>query len=149
MEPTSASPRDAPCAWGRFRVLVVEDELLIRLMLSEELRDAGFDIIEAFNADEAVVVLSSMTPDLIITDVRMPGSLDGVGLLALIRETSPTLPVIITSAHMQPTIAISDGATQFLAKPYAFETVVNAVKNELANLQRISIPAPSQTLLQS
>ena len=93
-------------------------------MLSDGLRDAGYQVIEACSADEALTVIRSAVPDLIISDVRMPGSLDGMGLLAVVRETLPTLPVIITSAHLQATLAISDGATQFVAKPYSMESVV-------------------------
>lgn len=64
---------------------MVEDEFLIRVWASDELRDAGYDVIEAFNADEALTVLKShVRVDLIISDVRMPGSFDGMGLLARI-----------------------------------------------------------------
>ncbi len=131
MKPSSASPQGASLA-ARNRVLVVEDELLIRIMLSDGLRDVGFHVIEACNADEALAVLATAAPDLIISDVRMPGSLDGMGLLAVVRETLPMLPVIITSAHLQPTLAIADGATQFVAKPYSLELVIVAVQAELA-----------------
>ncbi len=124
-----ASP---PLGAVRKCVLVVEDDLLIRMMLSDELRDAGFHVIEAFNADEALVVLRRVVPDIIVSDVRMPGSLDGMGLLAAVRETLPTLPVVITSAHLQPQLAVSDGAVQFIAKPYRVEVVVGAVQDELA-----------------
>ncbi len=131
MKPISASPQGASID-ARTRVLVVEDEMLIRMMLSDGLRDAGYHVIEACNADEALAVLGTTAPDLIISDVRMPGSLDGMGLLAVVRESLPTLPVIITSAHLQPTIAIDDGATQFVAKPYSLGLVIAAVQAELA-----------------
>jgi DNA-binding NtrC family response regulator len=103
------------------------------MILSEELRDAGYDVLEAYNADEALAVLTSpVTIDLIISDVRMPGSVDGMGLLAVVREALPALPVIITSGHMDPTLALADGATQFLAKPYSLGTIVKVVQDELA-----------------
>jgi DNA-binding NtrC family response regulator len=103
-------------------------------MLSDELRDADYHVIEAFNADEALEILRSVVPDLIVSDVRMPGSLDGMGLLAAVRVTDPTLPVIITSGHLEPTLALSGGASRFIAKPYEMESVVNAVRHELAGL---------------
>ena len=114
-------------------VLIVEDEFLVRMILSEYLRDAGYQVIEACDADEALVLMESIVPDLIISDVRMPGSIDGLGLLKVIRKTRPTLPVIITSAHLQPTLALASGATQFLPKPYSQEAVVKAVQDQLAN----------------
>lgn len=117
---------------ARTRILVVEDEFLIRLMLSDGLRDEGYHVIEACNADEALIVIAGAVPHLIISDVNMPGSLDGMGLLAVVRNTLPALPVIITSAHLQARHAISDGATHFVDKPYSLELVIGIVQAELA-----------------
>lgn len=110
-------------------ILVVEDELLIRLILSEELRDAGYHVIEACDADEALAVLKVLSPDLLISDVRMPGSIDGMGLLALVRNTFPALPVIITSGHLDPAQALREGGAYFIAKPYLLESVVKAAQD--------------------
>jgi DNA-binding NtrC family response regulator len=133
MVPSSDPPRGDPSAEVRKRVLLVEDELLIRLLVSDELRNAGYDVIEACNADEGLTVLRSpVRVDLIISDVRMPGSVDGLGLLAIVRETFPTLPVIITSGHLESRLAIADGAARFLAKPFGMDAVVSAVQMELA-----------------
>ncbi len=131
MQPGTATPPRASSA-ARTRILVVEDELLIRMMLSDGLRDEGYHVIEACDADEALIVLRAAAPDLIISDVRMPGSIDGMGLLAVVRETLPTLPVIITSAHLEARLAVADGATQFLAKPYLVVSVIEAIEAELA-----------------
>lgn len=128
---TSAAPQ-GEFPEPRNRVLVVEDEVLIRIMLCDVLRDEGYHVIEACDADEALIILGTAAPDIIISDVRMPGSIDGMGLLAVVRETLPTLPVIITSAHLQATLAVADGATQFIAKPYSMESVIEAVQVELA-----------------
>jgi DNA-binding NtrC family response regulator len=131
MEPSSAFRPSRAFDGARQCVLVVEDELLIRTILSDELRGADFHVIEAFNGDEAVAILKSVVPDLIITDVRMPGSLDGMGLFGLVRDSFPTLPVIITSGHLRPDLAINDPVTQFVAKPYSMEFVVKAVQDKL------------------
>lgn len=132
MIPSSDVPSCEPSASPRKRVLVVEDELLIRIMVSDELRDAGYDVIEAFNADEAVIILSSAVHiDVIVSDVRMPGSLDGMALLGVVRERFPALPVIITSGHLEPTEAIAKGANKFVPKPYAGDWIVRAVQDEL------------------
>jgi DNA-binding NtrC family response regulator len=133
MVPRSDTPQGAPSAATPSRILLVEDEFLIRMMVSDVLRDAGFDVIEAANADEALTILkSAVRIDLMISDVRMPGSIDGLGLLAVVRGTLPTLPVIITSAHLDPRLAITDGATRFVPKPFSLEFVVAAVRAELA-----------------
>jgi DNA-binding NtrC family response regulator len=103
-------------------------------MLSEELRYAGYDVIEAVNADEAVAVLqSSAHVDVIVSDVRMPGSMDGIELLAFVKETFPTMPVIMTSGHLQA-MADTEGATKFVAKPYFLEFMVKAVDDAMAKL---------------
>lgn len=109
-------------------ILVVEDEFLIRMMLADDLRDAGYQVIEASNADEALEVLRGLTPDVIISDVNMPGSVDGMGLLAAVRETCPELPVVIMSAHTQPDVAFAAGANHFVAKPFTFGAIVEAMR---------------------
>ena len=99
-------------------VLLVEDEILIRLMAADEFRDHGYSVIEASNADEALAILGSeAVVDLVFTDVRMPGSLDGIGLARLIRDRYPGLPVLMASGHMNPGDAsgLVDG---FFVKPY-------------------------------
>lgn len=121
--------RDCKC------ILVVEDELLIRLALSDGLRDAGYQVIEACNGDEAIEALGSIRCDLVISDVRMPGSLDGIALLAIVRRKFPELPVIIVSGHLRPSAASADGATQFLAKPYALDAIIQAVETEIGKSQ--------------
>ena len=129
----STSPSVANCAAF---ILVVDDELLVRMMVSDFLRDAGFQVIEAFNADEAISILQSgVRIDLMLSDVRMPGSMDGLGLLEYARDMFPALPVIITSGHLVPREALAKGAVQFLGKPYAPDHAIDLVKRELARLR--------------
>lgn len=116
-------------------ILVVEDEILIRLVISDELRDAGHEVIEAVDGDEALAILKTgVRVDLIVSDVRMPGSLDGMGLLAIVRATIPGLPVIITSGHMDADSATAGGAACFVAKPYSLASIGSAVRDELARI---------------
>ena len=128
MKSSPAWPQSPACDETRPCILVVEDELLIRLMLSDSLRDEGYHVIEACNADEALTLLEAAVPDLIVSDVRMPGSLDGLGLLAVVRENNPVLPVVITSAHLPSNRALVEGATQFIRKPYSMGLVMEAVR---------------------
>ena len=115
----------------RAHILVVEDEALLRAMLSEILRDAGYAVIEAGSGDEAITVLLEKSPDLIITDVRMPGTVDGLQLTALVRATNLTLPIIITSAHQVHIVDPANGRTHFLPKPYDFDAVTELIGREL------------------
>ena len=132
MEAVSVTPAEAPHASRRYRILIVEDEVLIRIMIGEELRDVGYEVLEACNADEAAAILDTgLRCDLIISDVRMPGSMDGLGLLAYVRACHPTLPVIIASGHLPRIKAEACGATGFLAKPFAIDIVLVAVAHAL------------------
>ena len=132
MVPCSDLPSGAPFASSRKCILVVEDELLIRMIVSDELREAGYEVIEAFDADEALAVLNSLVRiDLIFSDVRMPGALDGLGLLAIVKATFPKMPVIMASGHVEPELAMASGANKFLAKPYLLERLLVSVQEEL------------------
>ena len=114
------------------RVLVVEDEFLIRMLVADHLRDAGFIVIEAFNGDEAISLLTAGVPiDLVFTDVRMPGAADGMDLLSFIKRTRPDLPVLMTSGHLEPELAYSGGAERFLPKPCDPDFVVAAIQSAL------------------
>lgn len=82
-------------------VLIVEDEFLIRLNAAEMVRELGFEVLEAVDADHAIVLLET-TADIAIvfTDIQMPGSVDGLGLLAIIRNRWPPIALVVTSGHL-------------------------------------------------
>src|SRR6476646_9187480 len=82
-------------------ILVVEDEAAIRLMIAEALRAEGFGVVEAGSGDEALTVLESGTRvNLVFTDVRMPGTLDGLALVGRLRVTRPDLKIAIGSGYV-------------------------------------------------
>ena len=116
---------------ARTHILVVEDEFLVRMMLSDILREAGYSVTEAECGDQALKILSEELPDLIITDVRMPGECDGLQLVDKVRATNSALPIIVTSAHLVQISELHEGPTHFLSKPYDFDTVINLVAAEL------------------
>jgi CheY-like chemotaxis protein len=85
------------------RILVVEDEVLIRALIAEELRLAGFSVIEAGRADEALTFIKSGEQvDLVFSDIQTPGSLDGLQLAETIHDKYPDIPVILTSGNSEP-----------------------------------------------
>jgi two-component system, response regulator PdtaR len=109
-------------------ILVVEDEILIRLMIAEALRDAGFGVVEAGTADEALAILEKDTPvDLVFSDVRMPGTMDGIALAALLRKTRPDLKIAIASGY-SPDWSSPNLADAFIGKPYEVARAVNRIK---------------------
>lgn len=120
----------------QIRLLVVEDEIFIRLFVCDLLRDAGYDVVEAVNGDEALDILKSGLPiDLVLSDVRMPGATDGLALLAFVRKNLANLPVILTSGHLSPDIALADGAAQFIAKPFRLEDALKVIELEASKLR--------------
>jgi CheY-like chemotaxis protein len=122
----------AQCPRGE-TILVVEDEVLVRMALAETLRDAGFSVLEGANADEALAVLASSTPlDVFLTDVNMPGSVDGVALGRYARTIRPGLKVIVVSGRVPPEIA-GEVADAFLAKPYEPASIVKTIDALLSN----------------
>jgi two-component system, response regulator PdtaR len=98
------------------RVLVVEDETLLRILIVEELRDAGYDVVETGTADEAARLLTSASIDLVFTDVQTPGRMDGLALAREVHRLCPALPVVITSGNYRA--ADVDGLGSFVPKPY-------------------------------
>lgn len=98
-------------------VLVVEDEILVRMAVSEELRDHGYSVIEATNADEALVILHGPTRvDVVITDMKMPGAMDGAALVQWIRAKFPFVKVVMVSGQ-RPAPAVRSMLDGFLPKP--------------------------------
>ncbi|MBW8296388.1 response regulator [Sphingopyxis sp.] len=107
-------------------ILLVEDEFLIRMMLSESLREEGYTVLEASDGEEGLAVLQSgQQVDLMITDVRMPGGIDGMELTRRSNALAPSRPVIVCSGHLVSSEAAL--ADVFLAKPFPAETLVRAV----------------------
>ncbi len=119
-------------------VLVVEDEVLLRLTVAEELRANGIGVLEAANADEALALLQSQVAiNLVLTDVRMPGSMDGLALANLLRQTRPGLKLIIASGHL-PDLGPRETAEAFIHKPYDLPIVVKQIKALLASIENES-----------
>ncbi|WP_254514928.1 response regulator [Novosphingobium sp. G106] len=103
------------------------------MVIVDALRDGGRLVVEAANGDEAMAFIQSGAAiDLIFTDVRMPGTVDGLALLAFAQRTIPGVPVIVSSGHLKPAQAISAGATAFVPKPYSVEDVADLIAASLA-----------------
>jgi CheY-like chemotaxis protein len=117
-------------ASGIHTVLVVEDEVLVRLMIAEELRSAGFQVIEAADADEALSVLAHITDvSVIFSDIRMPGSMDGLGLATKVRADFPQIRIVLASGNPAGVTSVDhDG---FFLKPYEADKIINLIKTLL------------------
>jgi CheY-like chemotaxis protein len=101
-------------------ILVVEDEALIRMHCAEMIRDLGFEVIEAVDADQAISLLESV-PNIkaVFTDIQMPGSMDGLMLAAAIRDRWPPVALLITSGKVRPPTNDMPAGARFISKPYS------------------------------
>ena len=100
-------------------VLIVEDEPLVRLDAVRTIENAGFEVIEAANADEAIRVLETRSDiRLVFTDVHMPGSMDGLKLAHAARNRWPPIKIIVTSGRGQVSEQDLPEGGRFIAKPY-------------------------------
>jgi CheY-like chemotaxis protein len=121
-------------------VLVVEDEVLIRLVIADYLRECGYRVHEAVSAEEAVVILQSpeVFVDVVFSDVEMSGGMDGFGLARWIRANKPGTRVILTSgAERSADIAATlCEAGPLLEKPYPSQDVVDRIKQLTAKARR-------------
>jgi CheY-like chemotaxis protein len=104
---------------GKTTILVVEDEVLTRMAVSEELREHGYAVIEAATADEALAVLHGPTRvDLLLTDMRMPGAIDGCALARQVRAALPFVKIVMVSGQ-EPEVEAQGLLDGYLAKPIA------------------------------
>jgi DNA-binding NtrC family response regulator len=117
---------------GKAIVLVVEDDPLLRMMAVDVVEEAGFEAVEAVNADEAVLILEARTDiRIVFTDIDMPGSIDGMKLAIAIRGRWPPIGVILTSGHFNVRDEQLPARSVFFPKPYNPTDVI-------ATLQRMA-----------
>jgi CheY-like chemotaxis protein len=134
---TNLTPQsDAPAP----TILVVEDEVLVRLVIAEYLRECGYKVYEAVNAGEALEMLqSSGVPiDVVFSDVQMPGEIDGFGLARWVRANEPGVQVILTSGveRSADIAATLCEAGPLLEKPYPPHDVVDRIQQLIGKAKR-------------
>jgi CheY-like chemotaxis protein len=112
------------------KVLVVEDEALLRLDIVEALGQRGFVVVEAENATRAIEVLHQ-NPDVqvMFTDIDMPGGVDGLKLAAMVRDRWPPIKIVYTSGHRRPADLDLPGESQFFSKPYNPDRVAATLRS--------------------
>jgi two-component system, response regulator PdtaR len=114
---------------GLFRatVLLVEDEVLVRMSLAEQLRSAGYIVLEASNAAEALDLLQGHRVRVVLSDIRMPGRMDGVKLAHAIRARHPEIKIILASAQSFSASHWTD-YDGFFPKPYDARRLIEHIK---------------------
>ncbi len=124
---------------GPSTILVVEDEFLIRMVATDILTSAGFMVIEASHADQAVSILRSRACDVhaLFTDVHMPGSMDGLMLTHHTRRNWPWISLLVTSGRAIPHVAEMPHGSRFLQKPYEPAKLLEHLH------EMVPVPAPA------
>ncbi len=114
-------------------ILVVEDECLVRLDAALFLRDAGFEVLEAADADEALDVVEEHSVDVLFTDINMPGEMNGLELARRVLAANPDVRLILTSGAIKLTRDQIPGGGAFLPKPYSPEAVARAAADVVSH----------------
>jgi CheY-like chemotaxis protein len=110
-------------------VLIVEDEFLLRMDAADAIAAAGFEVVEAANADEAIEILERRTDiTVVFTDIQMPGSMDGLKLAQAVRGRWPPIKIVATSGRINLDEAELPEGGRFLPKPYSPSQVTGVLR---------------------
>ena len=115
---------------GMHTVLVVEDEMMVRLPIAEFLRDCGYNVLEASDASEAIATMDAEEPvSLVFSDIRMPGKMDGFDLAEWFHSHYPSVPVLLTSGYNggRSLASASVSINRFIEKPYSQNQVARRI----------------------
>jgi CheY-like chemotaxis protein len=111
-------------------VLIVEDEMMLRMRAVDMVEDAGYTPIEAVDADEAVAILESRSDiALVFTDIQMPGSMDGLKLAHAVHDRWPPIRIILVSGQLKPTSIEIPADSRFFGKPFEARQMIAEIRN--------------------
>jgi CheY-like chemotaxis protein len=115
-------------------VLVVEDEMLLRMRAVDIVEDAGYTPVEAADADEAVAILESRSDiALLFTDIQMPGSMDGLRLAHSVHDRWPPIKIILVSGQVKPTSSDIPAESCFFGKPLENSAMIAQLRSMIGH----------------
>ena len=115
-------------------VLVVEDEMLLRMRAVDMVEGAGYTSVEAVDADQAIAILESRSDiALLFTDIQMPGQMDGLGLAYAVRERWPPIKIILVSGQLKLASIDIPVDSQFFGKPLAASAMIAEMQNMIGH----------------
>jgi two-component system, response regulator PdtaR len=109
------------------RILLVEDEPVILMDVELRLQDAGHSVVAVSNADKAIECLSFCEVDLILTDIDVPGTMDGLKLAAAVRDRWPPVKIVVMSGKRRPRVEELPVEARFISKPVEQRELMKAV----------------------
>ena len=134
---------DIKASKGPVAILIVEDDVLVRMIANDILTDSGFRAFEAHDAQEAMTLLEARADmQIVFTDWNMPGEIDGVGLARLVRKRWPHVGVIVTSGKMHPAPGDLPTGVRFLSKPYRPSALIDAIETLIPDTGEVPQGAP-------
>src|SRR3954447_13779174 len=136
-------------------VLVVEDEMILRMRAVDIVQDAGFCSVEAVNADQAISILESRSDiSILFTDIQMPGSMDGLKLAHAVHDRWPSIKIILVSGQVNPSDADKPIDSRFFGKPLDVKQIIAELQGmvgagALKILPQDIIPLPVREVTQN
>ncbi len=110
-------------------ILLVEDEAIIRFELADFFRDAGYEVFEAGDADEAITVLSEdLSIRVVLTDIQLPGSMDGLKLAHYVRDRYPPTVLLLTSGGVHIEDGLLPRDSRFISKPFDATRILKQIE---------------------
>jgi two-component sensor histidine kinase/CheY-like chemotaxis protein len=132
------------------KVLVVEDEMMLRMRAVDMVEDAGFTPIEAVNADDALAILESRSDiDLLLTDIQMPGSMDGLKLAHAVHARWPSIKIMLVSGQVTPTEADKPINSRFYGKPLEVKKMIAELQDMIGQGTLKIIPSDISLLMEA
>ena len=130
-------------------ILIVDDEQIVRQLLTRMLQGRGHDLLEADSAEAALKVMETQQAGVVFSDVQMPGH-DGLWLTAEVRKRYPTTAVILATgvSTIAPSVSMQSGVLAYIVKPFSRQAVIDALAEGLAwhEATVANGPAPADTL---
>jgi DNA-binding NtrC family response regulator len=129
-------------------VLVVEDEMMLRMRAVDIVEDAGFTPLEAVNADDALAILEARSDiELLFTDIQMPGSMDGLKLAYAVRERWPSIKIILVSGQLTLSDADKPADSRFFGKPLDVKHMIAEMQDMMSKETLEILPTDIATVV--
>ena len=129
-------------------VLIVEDEMVLRMRAVDIVEDAGFNPVEAVNADDALAILESRSDiEMLFTDIQMPGSMDGLKLAYAVHERWPLIKIILVSGQLTLTDADKPADSRFYGKPLEVKAMIAEMQDMMGKGSLEIIPGDIAALM--